>query len=289
MIADIADFEEEVSWELTVLGETAPLMPLTATGATLDVRKNEITIGLGSVVSGTELLEAFKTRLLPLAFGAAWKVLDLAMELSLAVGGQRPTGRTWRIAEKSALVASHPPKIPSTKLSIPVSTAIARLYTATLEARHALVHRRVQVDAATRALQAFDPNGAPLKAISLTEQQAFCRLSQRLAHAIITGTKSARAELELRGHLQELVAHHGQVNLGTGAQRPPVRVVASLEGGAIDVPALMERATRVFPGAVYVDLELHLEDGRVARAELESAPQTKVPVDPRSLPSWLTV
>ncbi len=41
----------------------------------------------------------------PLAFGAAWKVLDLLIELALHRASRSPNGNHWTIEEKAELAA----------------------------------------------------------------------------------------------------------------------------------------------------------------------------------------
>jgi hypothetical protein len=67
-----------------------------------------------------------------------------------------------------------------------------------------------------------------------------------------------------------------------------VKVIDVLrENGELDVSRLLAAAQKTFPGAKYIDVELHLQDRRILVGELESAPQGIVTVDMAALPDWL--
>src|SRR5215203_7167061 len=101
MITTQNDFEEETAWERTMFALAIPVMPLTASRASLDLRTSSISYEATSSV-GEGAKEALRNSLLPLLFGAAWKILDLALELAFAWAGLAPkNGRRWSINEKS--------------------------------------------------------------------------------------------------------------------------------------------------------------------------------------------
>ncbi len=289
MITTQNDFQVETAWESTVLAIAIPLMPLTASGAGLDLRTNAVSIELTSIVSG-EGSDALRNSLLPLLFGAAWKTLDLALELAFARAGLAPRdGRQWRIHEKSRHAAAHRGSLSGLSSTIDAWQALGLLYRQTCEIRHALVHRRVRVDPSTLDLMGFDSNGAALLPLSYDEQMAFCRLAQRVVQTISKGTLQPRIEADLRKQLADLQRHHGVAVHSNASNRPPVRVIDALPAtSSIDVPKLLEEARARFPGVQYVDLELRLADGRSLVGELESAPQEMVTIDPASPPDWLS-
>jgi hypothetical protein len=289
MITTRSEFEDETAWERSVIALTVPLMPLVASGADLDLRTRDIKISVSSAVNGSEAVEELRNSLLPLVFGAAWKILDLALELAFALGGLSPQkGTRWTIAEKSRHALAKNGSLPGFVTSAPVWQSLGPLYAGTSEVRHALVHRRVQVEPSTRELRAFDSNGNPLPVLSYEEQLAFCRIAQRLAQAVCDGELTPRVELDLLGQLAALRRHHGLVITSKTAARPPVRVIDSFpSGGIIDVPWYLSAGQATFPGAHFVDIELHLLDGRVLAGELDTAPQDKISVNLGNLPSWL--
>jgi hypothetical protein len=289
LITTVAEFDDETAWEKTVLSLAIPLMPLGASAAVLDLRTENITISLSEAVSG-EAVEKLRNNLLPLLVGAAWKVLDLGLELTYAMAGLAPKkgGHRLLIEEKEKLANAHSKILPGFSPSSDLWQAICSLYAGTKEIRHALVHRRVHVDPNTLDLVGFDTQGNQLLPLSYDEQMALCRLSQRLADTIIDGTLSPRVEADLREQLAVLQRHHGIVSRGSPAKQPPVRVIDNLPPTReVDVPYLLSEVQKSFPGAHYVDVELHLADGRVLAGELESAPRAVVKIDLNALPNWL--
>ncbi len=289
MIMTQNDFEDETEWEKTVLELAVPAMPLTASGADLDLRTNTITMVVPSIVSVSGAVGDLLNRVLPLLFGAAWKILDLAHELAFANSGLTPqNGRKWTFEEKSRHAAAHNGILPGIISFSDIWQAIGSLYYQRIEVRHALVHRRVQVDPTARDLIGLTRKGSRLPALSYGEQMAFCRFSQRLAQAIIEGAVRPRVEADLRSLLAILRGHHGIPIHSVASTRPPVRVIDNFPGtGQLDVPHLLARTQETFPGAQYIHLELRLADGRILVGELDSAPQSIATIDPAVPPSWL--
>lgn len=288
MITTRADFDHETAWERTVLALAVPLTPLSSrSDVILDLRTRGITIGLAAIL-GESNSETLRDSLLPLVFGAAWKIFDLGVELALAYAGRAPAHPArWTIKEKTREIMNHG-SLPGFSASSDSWAALRLLYRNTKEMRHALVHRKVTVEPTTKHLICHDPGGAPLPPITQEEQLAFCRVAQRLAEAVVSGTLPVRAEADLLGHLTILQTHHG-IGISSPAGRPPVRVLDDFPATCqIDVPSIMAEAQRTFPGAVYVDLELYLADGRTLLGELEqAAPNGMISIDLMNLPPWL--
>lgn len=289
MITTQNDFDNETAWERTVLSLAVPMMPLTASVAGLDLRTNDSTIGPPPPIVNNDAVEELRTSLLPLLFGAAWKTLDIALELAFAMAGLAPQNSSrWTITEKSQLAIAHKGSLPGFASASDVWQALGALYKVTKEVRHALVHRRVQVDPSTRELIGFDTNGGSLPPLSYDEQMAFCRFAQRLGQAIVEGALRPRVEADLRKHLADLQQHHRINTLSHTSTKAPVRLISDFPAnGRIDVPSLLSTARTTFPGTYYVDLELYLEDGRILTGELESAPQVMVTVTLAVPPDWL--
>lgn len=287
MISTVAEFEQEVAWERTVLALAIPLMPLAASGADLDIRRNIVSTTQTAPIGGNDAGE-LKNKLLPLLFGSSWKILDMSLELALAMSKIAPrNGTRWLISEKSQHALTHAGTLPGFS-SNDLWQAYGSLYAETQETRHALVHRRVRVNSNTGELTGFDNNGNALKSITYDEQMAFCRFAQRLGQAIIEGSVRPRVESDMRSQIAVLQGHHGVNVQATSASRPPVRVIDSFpSNGQLDIPTLMNRACTTFPGVTYVDILLHLVDGRTLLGELDSAPYAVVSVDINALPSWL--
>lgn len=288
MIATQQDFSDEISWELMVLHFALPVTASSGSLRALDLRSNETTTVSFVDSFSDHATSRLRLELLPLLFGTGWKVLDISVEYALASAGRAPAraGR-WSIEEKTRQIANVG-QIATFSGSSDISPALRALYVATKEARHALVHRRVRVDAETHELTCFDTQHRPLISLSVAEQTAFCGVCQRLGTAVIDGSINPRAESDLRNQLSTLQRLHGTSVHVPAQYHVPSKVVADLPGNArIDVPALKARVRQVFPADHYFDLELHLTDGRILYGELEQAPDELVSVDLDNLPFWL--
>jgi hypothetical protein len=286
MISTVSEFDEEIAWEKTILALSIPLMPLSASGADLDLRTGTISIGLSDSF-GAGAVEELRNTLLPLLFGSSWKILDLSLELALAMARIVPDGTRWLISEKSQLALAHSGSLHGFAQN-DLWQAYGSLYAGTQQLRHALVHRRVRVNSDTRELTGFDNDGNALQSMTYDEQVAFCRFAQRMAQVIVEGLLRPRVESDLRSQIAVLQRHHGVNVQAASVSRPPVRLIDNFPtNGQLDVPALLNQARTTFPGATYVDVLLHLDDGRTLLGELDSAPIQTETLDIAALPPWL--
>jgi hypothetical protein len=250
------------------------------------------------VTAGTAIARAYAggvrevyVDLRPLAFGAAWKVLDLLIELALSNTGAYPNAGQLPIADKQQAARQ------GQGTCIPLSgdaalwRTLTASYDATTEIRHSLVHRLAEVDKATGTLVGRDRSGQPLLPITADQQEAFCRAVQRAAAAALTGRISPRERSDLTWQLDQLQAHHQQPLLGGQELRPPPLIIApaSMANGhlVVDVPMLRQEAQSSFPEEHQVDATFALPDGRHLIGQVESAPGSVVNVDLNDLPDWL--
>jgi hypothetical protein len=227
----------------------------------------------------------------PLAFGAAWKVLDLLLELAYANAGTT-VGSGWlTIAKKERLARQGHGVLTPLTADRALWRILTSTYAATAQARHSLVHRRAEVDRATGMLTGRDDSGQPLVPISAEQQEAFCRAVQRAAMAVIAGHISQRERADLAWQLDQLQAHHQQPGLIGVQFQPPALLVApvNLSSGqlVIDIPALIQAAQSSWPGRKQIDATFSFPDGRHFLAEVETAPASVVTIDPDNPPDWL--
>lgn len=121
-----------------------------------------------------------------------------------------------------------------------------------------------------------------------SEQSAFCRVAQRLAAAAIDGRIHPRAESDLRTQLCLLYPHHRTNIVLPSTYHMPVTVIDDFPTTPqLEIPQFKARIRQTFPAEHYIDLELHLTDGRVLVAELDQAPNEVIRVDLNRLPAWL--
>jgi hypothetical protein len=221
VITTPVEFEEATAFERLALAEGFPL--LATANTTLDLRGGRSAIvDVVCIENGAEARQHLIDRLRPLLFGAAWKVLDLLLELSLHLDGRRPNnGTTWTIAEKRSHASQHRGR------SLPWTShrdlwgRVCRVYCSTAEARHALVHRRFLLSQPGDMTDIRDKIGVRRPDVTVREQEAFAQLAERVAAPTIAATLRKRERSAIAWLLDCLQAHHGQPSLG-GAE--PVRL-----------------------------------------------------------------
>jgi hypothetical protein len=292
VISSLTDFEESTAFERWTLDALVPLPTTRPHKAIKDPSAKRVWITLGNAV---ELEYAGGVRevsvdLRPLAFGAAWKVLDLLLELAFWNAGTCPAGRLT-ISAKQQLARQARGTCPPLTTDPALWRTLTALYVATTQARHSLVHRLAEVDRATGVLTGRDDGGQPLLPITASQQEAFCRAVQRAATATLMRRNSLRECLDLAWQLDQLQAHHQRPVLGGIQLRPPPLLItsASMSGGrlVVDVPALRHAAQSSWPGQNQIDATFLLPDGRNLIAEVETAPDRMVNVELDNLPDWL--
>lgn len=227
----------------------------------------------------------------PLAFGAAWKVLDLMLETAFEQAGLTPDKNRarWTITEKVKLARKGKGTITPISTDAEIWNRLLQTYVATEQVRHSLVHRKADVGSSGDIIGS-DENGRPFRSLTIAEQEAFCHAVQLAFRAV------ARDRLTIRGRnrlLWSLDVLAGLTNHPTsGAYQPPEQVpriaVAVSEPYELDLIHLKERF-QVFTPEREWDLLLELED----RTEqivlhLEQAPAELVRLDIDSLPPWAT-
>lgn len=290
------DFEADSALERVLLERALPLVPTASDGSsrsTIDLAADtaNVAIAVGDTLGPTPsgCVELLQIR--PLLIGAAWKVLDLMLEMALHESGRQPdTKRGWSLKRK----VTEAGRVPGpSQMNTQAWTALMNTYVETAQLRHSLVHRRVHTDA-SRALVGTDESNSPLRPLTATEQEAFVRAVLRAAEVVTAQSPDDRTEADLFRQLGALSAIHGQqlpyVSLLDAL--PEITVVIEASGGShdrytIDVPAL--KARQPFQGATHADLIVQFRDkpGQELRGRLEKAPDEVVFIDPDDPPDWL--
>jgi len=289
MISTLADFRQEIAWDQTILERAMLLSKLSSRGVDLDLRTGAQTIYPTAVVSmGGGNRDNLLKDLLPLLFGAAWKILDVTVEFALANAGRTPPNqKRWTIDQKVIEIANHG-SLPGLRQHPDIWGGLRSLYINTKEVRHALVHRQVKVNGVGELI-GIDKSGRSLTPLTVDEQRAFCGVVARLTDGVLNGTVSKRVEDDLRSHLARLQQHLGGTSVARVAQfEEPLRVADDFPGDSrVDVPSYWDKIKRTHPNRSHVDLELTLSDQRVVIAELEQAPRQVIAVDLNALPPWM--
>lgn len=300
MLHSIVDFEESTEFERLVLERLCPVYSNSASDE-IDLRPSILGIG-GTQINvnmvesiSAAALESQKMEMMPLLFGAAWKVLDLVVELSLNRAGLTPDQKNkWSIAKKVEEAKKAGGDSSILCLDNAVWSSMCAVYAATFEHRHCLVHRLAEFSGSPPRLFGSDMQGVPLRALETEELAAFISAAQIVASAVIGGGLDKRGEAHLRYELDRIRTHTGHASLGgLKANKPTiVRMVLTLSEAMhfeADFGVACEVANRVMPSAQF-DLLIDVPDGssRVVYAKLENVPRQKVRVDLDNLPSYLS-
>ncbi len=303
-----SELDETTAFERYAIDSSIPAIDNPMNSASIDLRPEpgeiaagfaahaNVAIGVSENMSAGAIT-ATVSRLRPLIFGAAFKVLDLMLELALEVSGKTPNrGTRWTMTEKVPHARQAAGDLPPLTDTFPEAWAQAMLlYVRFEEVRHSLVHRTAQVDQTTGDLVGRDRAELPLASVSASDQEQFSRLASELADAVIANRLSDRARRRIGWRLNELQHHHRATTL-VGATRPQTAVdvkvnFESLPNGAwrLNAKAALDRAKSVFQaaaefnGIVYAVTD---NDQRVFRCNLEDAPNDGE-IDLNALPSWL--
>jgi hypothetical protein len=294
----ITEFDESSAFERLVLER---LCPVYSSDLLMEIDLRPAMLGSGGVqnksCSGVSIsasaLEEQKKDVMPLLFGAAWKVLDLVIELALNLAPLKPNKKNgeWGIEEKGKNAIKG-------KYSILCSdqvlwTALCAAYVATTEHRHCLVHRLAEFSGSPSRLSGKNKQGVALRALETSELNAFVSVAQIVASAVISGGLDSRGEAHLRYELDILRAHTMASPLGgSKASKPTVVRMTSepFEANKLMVDFLMAHntATQRMPFGKF-DLFIDVPDGssRVLFAKLEDTPLRKLEIDLNKLPDFL--
>ena len=307
MPTNVQDFHDDTEFERYVLARGTPLVKTPEGGIVFglgDDGSNSATVQAvvaGAVTSAGAPGDQFKfSDIAPLIFGAAWKVLDLLVELrleQLGVPKNRPGSYTIekKVEEVNNGTVSAPAPFnnPQGTLST-LWEQVLKCYAVTKELRHSLVHRQLTVDQSTGAISGTPgPAGVSPQPLTTAELDAFCRVSEGVAEAVISGVLSKRRADQLKWRLDQLVSHHQQPQFGippTDGLIPVIVVEQTPDVNdelTLDFADIRQRARTLYPSASYYDLEIRISDGRILVAGLEDTPDDEV-ISLDALPDWLT-
>lgn len=295
MITSSQDFEESTAFELYVLETVRPAIDQHG-GAYIDLRGSTTVAAVGITINESlsdDAVGRLKDKLAPLLFGAAWKVIDLLLEFGLSKAGLRPARRDWTIAEKQQHAVNGVGDRSVLGCSKAVWETILRVYSATVEHRHCLVHRTAKVDAGTGTLEGTDRNQRTLAPLTRDHQIALAKVAGLVARAVAKGGIDSRAEDHLKYQLDLLATHTCAPAFGVSGTSAPVDILLALEqeNGAyfLDMNGVLERARRTFATVAHFNVLVDLPDGSGRRlfARAENCAPGRSAIDTEALPSWL--
>ena len=254
-----------------------------------------VTINLSLYCSLSEQTrQAFITETLPLLFGAAWKILDLTIELALSVSGEKPSKQNnWRISEKTSKATAGIIPLSLLTNALLLWRALCAIYQATAEHRHCMVQRQASFSGTPLALHGHAKDGHALKPLTATEIAAFIKAAQLLGRGVTHGGIDNRSADYLRYEFDQLRSHTNLQNLSGVKANKPVLVKAlaiDLDGGKlqIDIPYILENAHKRSPGCHFdLQVELPVKIGATLVGRLEDFPTELTCVDLLALPDYL--
>lgn len=197
MIQTVEEFEEATLFERLALDRVRPVLGDESTDE-IDLRSPDkqggviVHVRLHCSVSG-DAVNSLAVALAPLLFGAAWKILDLFVELALNLSGATPKRRNWTIDEK--VMAAQGGLGLSSLLTDDAALwrAVLCTYAATHQHRHCVVHRTAQFSSQVVQLAGVDKDGTALRPLTKTELDAFLVIAQEVASAVIAGGLEPRS------------------------------------------------------------------------------------------------
>lgn len=290
MISTVQEFDDSTSLERRMLEWASPRSRRSKTPTRTDLRGSQnISVGLSGVLTSDsgrrEALEEFR----PLLFGIAWKILDLLLEYALD-GLAGPKQKKWLIEAKRGHARSFAGTLPSVTGTTDIWQRLCLVYDATVEARNALVHRRLEVD----ANGSFVNLPASPNTITVVEQEAMQGFALCCSEVVLRQSCRTRDELILGWYLNTLANLHGLPLLPSSVEGAPVIVVVNAERRGsrwvFDAQSAYEKAKSIHPGCSIFDLEIHLQGSTLppVRGELESAAQDPVrSFDPAVVEPWM--
>lgn len=205
MISTVQEFDDSTSLERRMLEWASPRSRRSKAPTRTDLRGSpNITVemyGVSTSDSGRrEALEEFR----PLLFGTAWKVLDLLLEYALD-GLAVPKQKKWTIEAKQRHARYFAGALPGLTGMTGIWQRLCLVYDATVEARNALVHRRLEVD----ANGSFVNLPASPSTIAVVEQEAMQGFALCCSEVGLRQICRTRDELILGWYLNTLANLHG--------------------------------------------------------------------------------
>ena len=297
MIQTVEAFDEATLFERLALDRVRPVLGDESTDE-IDLRSLAqqggviVHVRLHCSVSG-DAVNSLAVALTPLLFGAAWKILDLFVELALNLAGAKPKFENWSINEKVRAAQGGLGLSSLLTGDAALWRAVLCTYAATHQHRHCVVHRTAQFSSQEEQLTGVDKRGVALLPLTKNELDAFLVIAQEVASAVIAGGLELRSADYLRFELDQLCEHTGLSDLGGKRRSKPVMVrmvPAPVTGDLyeLDFKAAYERATKARPHSHYdVWIDCPDDSGRILFAQMEYVPMETVRFGLDSLPAFL--
>lgn len=296
-LTTVTNYADAIAFELYAL-ESNRASPARLESTSIDMRSGsgasvQASICLHENLSQTHVDQVYY-KLAPLMFGAAWKVLDLLLELALNRHRHSPP-KVWRIDEKQQHARDGDGDYLVLTSSKPLWNVVLKLYDATVEHRHCLVHRTAKVNVESGTFEGVDRPGLPITPLTRAEQIAIARLAGVVARGVIKGGMDRRDEDQLRYLLNQVIRHTGAPPFSvSGGLNAPIDILMTLERTGdhlvLDMTGVLDRARARFRTAAHFDLLVDIpgESERKLFARAEEVPAGRTVIDLAALPPWLS-
>lgn len=289
MIESIKDYQDSVLFETYILDRLIPIVDHNQ-NSSIDLRGEKI-IRTASLISSSDARDKLINKFAPLLFGAAWKVLDLGIELSL--NQTNPKKKNWLIKDKCDHAKQGAGCYKLLTRDRIVWEVVTALYANTAEHRHCLVHRTACVDINSGELTGKDKSDISLQPLTLNEQKAIARIALLVSNGFISGGLSSRNKDHLLYWLDQVIAHSNKPPFNVDNKCAPVSVLTTLEklndhyiiNIANDVMTVNKHYSQR-----HFDFYFLIPDGtqRQLYAQLENIPLEETSIKLNNLPNWLS-
>lgn len=272
MISNVQDLTDAIAVERRMLEWASPRPPACMPAGEVDLRRAGNFQARAVGRAACDRRAEARNELRPLLFVTAWKVLDLMIKLafhSLA----KPNQEKWHIAEKATHARALRGSLPGLTENQNIWQRICLVYDATVEARHAVIHRRLELD----FQQSFVNLPGHQTTLTLDHQNAMQGLALNASAVALRQTARQRDLLIISAYLNSLGSLHACLALpASSEERWTVIVDSEQQGGRwrFDANAVLAQAKFVAPNCSHFDVTIHLVGSGVAapvRGALEVA------------------
>lgn len=293
MITNVSDFKYATEFECLLLDR---ILPKVSSDTMIDLRnpqQQKITLSFSE--SFCENARAGLTaEMLPLLFGAAWKILDLLVELALI--RKCPNQVRWTIDDKVRKALNGDWAFLTTDQSLLNALCIA--YKKTVEHRHCLVHRTAVYS--NGELTGRDKLGNFLTPLKQGELYAFVRLAQLVVDAVISVSSNQTGALDNQPRFLDRVRFeldclksHTNIQVSSGKREGSTVIVrialTAIPPSQYEVDFNCVREQVKSASSDYYDLwiEIPSQPGRILFGYLEETPCEKVQINLTDIPPYL--
>jgi hypothetical protein len=250
--------------------------------------KGTISVKVGTAVSGQQAVDELRQELRPIAFAAAYKILDLLVEGVLRANG---ASRRLTFATKVQRLKARPASLPA-----PLDQhggywdRLAVLYASLNEVRHALIHRRAGWVGGV--MEAYDDSGNLIDTITKDEAAAFIAGVHAVAELVTDGSADERRLFLAATQINALQQRHALgllpvAPLGLVVRKAVVALDATEAGWRLDLAELKRTVDGQQPS--FWDIEAlagpHVLEGRWEDVPDINVATVEFPI--AAPPSWL--